>query len=60
MEHNGIPWNNLVYYETSPLELSRELQKTVTWPSCMGPLTIKELTIPVPTMAVYYKVVELK
>jgi len=60
MEHNETPWNNLVYHETSPLELSRELQKTVTWPSYMGPLTIEELAIPVPTMAICYKVVKLK
>jgi len=60
MEHNGILWNNLVYHETSLLELSRELQKTVTWPFYMGPLTIEELAIPVPTIAVCYKVVKLK
>jgi len=60
MEHNGTPWNNLIYHKTSPSELSRELQKIVTWPSCIGPLTIEELTIPVLTMAVHYKVVELK
>jgi hypothetical protein len=53
-EHNRTPWNNSAYYETSLLELSRELQKAVTRPSFMGPLTIKELTTPVLTMAVHY------